>query len=59
MNRKLRRMRRWARYVNHYSHIPMAACIGQGGFEAVMYDGEAYLQIRKQARHGTADDLTR
>ena len=48
MNRKLRRMRRWARYINHYTHIPYAKCVGQRGSAAIYVGFGGYCQIYKQ-----------
>lgn len=60
MNVKLRRLRRWARYANHYAHIGEVAIIGRGGVNAIAYGGDAYHQIRKQAKHPREIvDLTR
>jgi len=49
---KQRRARRWARYVNHYGHIPMVTIGGWGAISAMNYGrirGE-YYHVRRQAK---------
>lgn len=51
--RKLRRVVRWARYVNRYAHIPHVAIGGQGATRAVWSGlfGATWGRVRRQAKH--------
>lgn len=52
--RKLRRTRRWARYVNHYAHIPEVIIGGEGAVLAIRAYGlrtSTYFRVRQQQKH--------
>lgn len=46
---------RWARYINHYGHIPQAKVGGQTAFDAISWalshGGSGYRIVRDQAKH--------
>lgn len=51
--RRAHRCRRWARYVNHYAHIPDVVIGGWGAVRAMNYGrlrGE-YYRVRRQQKH--------
>lgn len=52
--RKLRRTRRWARYINHYAHIPNVIIGGDGAVLAMCAYGlrnATYYCVRRQQKH--------
>jgi hypothetical protein len=52
-NRQQRRAIRWARYVNHYGHIP-SVIVGGWAADRAIWDGLSYgrwRQVRRQAKH--------
>lgn len=46
--RKLRRTRAWARYFNHYSHIPDARVGGWGPIKFMNLPGRTWSFVRRQ-----------
>lgn len=53
VSRKFRRTVRWARYVNHYGHIP-SVIVGGWAAGRVIWDGVSgrrWRHIRRQAKH--------
>lgn len=48
--RKVRRTVRWARYVNHYSHIPGVLAGGNALYWTVPSRTPAWVRVRSQAK---------
>lgn len=51
--RKLRKTVRWARYVNHYWHIPGATVGGWAAYRVICegLEGRRWRHVRRQAKH--------
>lgn len=50
--RKRRRTIRWARYFNHYGHMPSVLLGGDGAVNAMTFvSGRHWSYIRHQAKH--------
>lgn len=51
--RQVRRTVRWARYVNHYGHIPSVIVGGWGAGRAIWdgLSGTKWRHVRRQAKH--------
>lgn len=56
-SRKLRRSRQWARYVNHYGHIPSVSVSGWGAGRAIWngVSGVRWRHVRHQQKRRFAD----
>lgn len=53
MNIKEKRCRAWARYINHYGHIPSVVIGGWGAARAMDYGRRRghYYHVRRQQKH--------
>lgn len=53
MSRQEKACRKWARYVNHYAHIPDVTIGGGGAVHAMNYGRRRgrYYCIRRQQKH--------